>query len=56
IVECPACSHSRWNLPDDWENAGLLLFLYILYIAIDGNFKLKGKECHLTDIELMPEW
>jgi hypothetical protein len=29
-------------------------FLYTLYIAVDGNFKLKGKECHLTDVELMP--
>jgi hypothetical protein len=31
-------------------------FLYTLYIAVDGNFKLKGKKCHLTDMELMPEW
>lgn len=31
-------------------------FLYTLYIAVDGNFKLKGKERHLTDVELMPGW
>jgi hypothetical protein len=31
-------------------------FLYTLYIAIDGNFKLKGKERHLQDVELMPGW
>lgn len=31
-------------------------FLYILYLAVDGNFKLKGKERHLNDIELMPGW
>ena len=31
-------------------------FLYTLYIAIDGNFKLKGKEHHLKDVELMPGW
>ena len=28
-------------------------FLYILYISIDTNFKLKGKEHNLKDIELM---
>ena len=31
-------------------------FLYILYIAIDGNFKLKGKQRHLKDVELMAGW
>ena len=31
-------------------------FLYILYLAIDANFKLKGKQRHLKDIELMPGW
>ncbi|KAN0111961.1 hypothetical protein V8E52_007979 [Russula decolorans] len=54
MAECPACPHLGWNLSDGWENAGVLLFLYTLYIAVDGNFKLKGKECHLTDVELMP--
>ena len=29
-------------------------FLYILYLPIDGNFKLKGKERNVNDIELMP--
>ena len=31
-------------------------FLYALFIAVDGNFKLKGKERHLQDVELMPGW
>ena len=31
-------------------------FLYTLFIAVDANFKLKGKEQHLTDVELMPGW
>ena len=31
-------------------------FLYALYITIDGNLKLKGKQCYLKDIELMPRW
>ena len=31
-------------------------FLYTLYIALDGNFKLKGKQRYLKDVELMPGW
>ena len=31
-------------------------FLYTLYIAIDGNFKLKGKQRYLKDVELMLGW
>ena len=31
-------------------------FLYTLFLAVDGNFKLKGKEQHINDIELMPSW
>jgi hypothetical protein len=31
-------------------------FLYTLFLAIDGNFKLKGKERGVEDIELMPGW
>jgi hypothetical protein len=34
----------------------LTRFLYTLYIAVDANFKLKGKEWHLSDVELMPGW
>lgn len=30
-----------------------LRFLYTLYIAVDANFKLKGKQRHLNDVELM---
>lgn len=30
--------------------------MYALFIAVDGNFKLKGKERHLKDVELMPGW
>ena len=29
-------------------------FLYIIYLAVDTNFKLKGKDRGLKDIELMP--
>lgn len=31
-------------------------FLYILYLSVDANFKLKCKERGLEDIELMPGW
>lgn len=31
-------------------------FLYILYISVNANFKLKGKERGLKDVELMPGW
>jgi CxC2 like cysteine cluster associated with KDZ transposases len=73
-VECPACPHPGRNLPDNWREAGNMLyvnkqlilklndtnytfrFLYILYIAVDANFKLKGKERGLKDVELMPGW
>jgi len=34
----------------------LIRFLYILYISVDANFKLKGKERGLKDVELMPGW
>jgi hypothetical protein len=29
-------------------------YLYILYLAIDANFKLKGKDRKISDIELAP--
>ena len=34
----------------------MLRFLYILYISIDTNFKLKGKDQGLEDIKLMLGW
>ncbi|EDR06772.1 uncharacterized protein LACBIDRAFT_299636 [Laccaria bicolor S238N-H82] len=55
-VECPACPHPGRNLPQNWQEAGPLMFLYILYISVDGNFKLKGKDRGLKDVELMPGW
>ncbi|KAF8333820.1 hypothetical protein F5887DRAFT_892938 [Amanita rubescens] len=55
-VECPACPHPGQNLPKGWELAGSLLYLYILYISVDANFKLKGKERGLKDVDLLPGW
>ena len=34
----------------------IIRFLYILYIAVNANFKLKGKDCSLKDIDLMLGW
>jgi hypothetical protein len=31
-------------------------YLYILYVSVDANFKLKGKERGLKDIDLLPGW
>lgn len=28
--------------------------MYTLFVAVDGNFKLKGKERYINDVELMP--
>ncbi|KAJ3509664.1 hypothetical protein NMY22_g16220 [Coprinellus aureogranulatus] len=56
MVECPACPHPDKNLPNDWRLATALAFLYTLYLAIDANFKLKGKDRGLDDIELAPGW
>jgi hypothetical protein len=46
------------RVPFVFENAYDLRirFLYILYISVDANFKLKGKERGLEDVELMPGW
>jgi len=73
-VECPACPHPGRNLPENWREAGPLMyatqppfgvrkflrfafrFLYILYISVDANFKLKGRNRRLEDIELTPGW
>lgn len=31
----------------------LIRFLYTLFVAVDANFKLKGKEQKINDVELM---
>ena len=31
-------------------------YLYNMYLAVDANFKLKGKSRGISDIELMPGW
>jgi hypothetical protein len=44
------------DFSSSWKFLMFDRFLYTLYIAIDGNFKLKGKQRHLKDVELMPGW
>ncbi|KAJ2921118.1 hypothetical protein H1R20_g15975, partial [Candolleomyces eurysporus] len=53
-IECPACPHPTKNLPNNWEAGGALLFLYTLFLAVDANFKLKGKARKIKDVELVP--
>ncbi|KAF8978717.1 hypothetical protein BDQ17DRAFT_1394682 [Cyathus striatus] len=55
-VECPACPQPDHNLPADWQLKEAFMFLYILYIAVDANFKLKMKNCGIKDVELSPGW
>ncbi|TEB19585.1 hypothetical protein FA13DRAFT_1802068 [Coprinellus micaceus] len=56
-VICPACPQPGRNLPMGWEAAAkALAFLYTLFLAIDANFKLKGKARGISDVELMPGW
>ncbi|KAF9503088.1 hypothetical protein BS47DRAFT_1374499 [Hydnum rufescens UP504] len=43
-VVCPACPHPNINLPEHWDDAPPeLKFLYMLFLAIDANFHMKGR-------------
>ncbi|KAH8833463.1 hypothetical protein DL96DRAFT_1703117 [Flagelloscypha sp. PMI_526] len=43
-VECWACPHPDKNLPTDWEKVPCeYCFLFILFLALDTNFRLKNK-------------
>ena len=37
MVECPACPHPGKNLPNDWEKAGPLLYIYCLSSCSSAN-------------------
>ncbi|PPR07940.1 hypothetical protein CVT24_001008 [Panaeolus cyanescens] len=56
MVECPACPHPLKNIPPDWDTNTKLAYLYTLFVAVDANFKLKGKDRGLEDVELAPGW
>ncbi|KAF8887913.1 hypothetical protein CPB85DRAFT_1258242 [Mucidula mucida] len=41
VVACPACPHPNRNLPPNWESIfAERKFIYILFLAIDANFRL----------------
>jgi hypothetical protein len=40
----------------DWSLTSFRSFLYTLFLAIDANFKLKGKDRGINDVELAPGW
>ncbi|KAG1798028.1 hypothetical protein EV424DRAFT_1475028 [Suillus variegatus] len=43
-VLCPACLQPGKNLPPDWEQEPLFIkWKYVLFVAIDANFRLKRK-------------
>jgi len=52
---CCCLYFSSWNFSPDLPTC-FPRFLYTLFLAIDGNFKLKGKERDIRDVELMPGW
>ncbi|KAJ7122475.1 hypothetical protein C8R46DRAFT_1050549 [Mycena filopes] len=43
-VLCWACPHDKINIPDGWRDvAPEFQFLYMLFLAIDANFRLKNR-------------
>ncbi|KAJ8502454.1 hypothetical protein ONZ45_g11741 [Pleurotus djamor] len=43
-VRCPACPRKGVNLPEDWSKVDpALKFLYMLFVSIDANFRLKNR-------------
>ncbi|KIM72767.1 hypothetical protein PILCRDRAFT_15828 [Piloderma croceum F 1598] len=57
-VECPACLHDGRNLPANWKWLPMAIaWIYTLYLAMDANFCLKLRNCHIkNDPELGPGW
>ncbi|KAH8110267.1 hypothetical protein DFH11DRAFT_1547578 [Phellopilus nigrolimitatus] len=55
-LDCPACPHPGKNLPDNWKTSDTL-WIYMLVLAIDANFRLKSKDRNVTnDPALGPGW
>ncbi|THU94599.1 hypothetical protein K435DRAFT_668134, partial [Dendrothele bispora CBS 962.96] len=43
-LDCPACPQPGKNLPDNWRDVPPeLAFLYIIFLAIDANFRLRNR-------------
>ncbi|KAI0764426.1 hypothetical protein BC629DRAFT_1293606, partial [Irpex lacteus] len=56
-VECPACPHPGRNLPADWASASPnTAWLYVLYLMLDANFRLKSKDRSFKDVGLSEGW
>ncbi|KAI0083406.1 hypothetical protein BDY19DRAFT_998587 [Irpex rosettiformis] len=56
-VQCAACPHPGRNLPDNWADAPAhLAWVYVLYLMLDANFRLKLKERGFKDTELSAGW
>ncbi len=49
-VECPACPHPDINLPKGWDQEPAdTAWIYSLFIALDGNFRLRCKDCKIHE-------
>ncbi|KIM81001.1 hypothetical protein PILCRDRAFT_9047 [Piloderma croceum F 1598] len=58
-VACWACPHNGINLPPDWRNVEpKFMFLYMLILAMDANFRLSNciRKNDKADPELGPGW
>ncbi|KAI0795165.1 hypothetical protein BC629DRAFT_1581798 [Irpex lacteus] len=56
-VECPACPHPGRNLPTDWASApSNTAWLYVQYLMLDANFRLKLKDRGFDDVDLTSGW
>ncbi|KAG1736656.1 uncharacterized protein EDB91DRAFT_1249957 [Suillus paluster] len=56
-VQCPACPHPGKNIPEGWEDAPLTVrWKYVLFIAIDANFRLKRKAVSSDNVNPQPQF
>ncbi|EIN12129.1 hypothetical protein PUNSTDRAFT_61430, partial [Punctularia strigosozonata HHB-11173 SS5] len=56
-IKCPSCPHPDINLPADWKSLPPdERWKYALFIAVDGNFKLKLKDRGVKDVQFGSGW
>ncbi|KAI0083018.1 hypothetical protein BDY19DRAFT_901053, partial [Irpex rosettiformis] len=54
VVECAACPHPGRNLPENWADApSHIAWMYVLYLMLDANFRLKLKDRGFHDVDLI---
>ncbi|KAI0073201.1 hypothetical protein K474DRAFT_1722408 [Panus rudis PR-1116 ss-1] len=56
-MDCAACPQPEKNLPEDWTNAPAdRMWLYVLFLMLDANFRMRCKDRGLEDQSLSPGW